>query len=236
MENPFESLCSPQKIDQVIENTLQMTVNPAKSHLHFVQSDLKFFSLDLLEFSLFERLMAMACESDDENRIIIYLHDSYQRVQKEVKINSRANDILEVLGKIQELIFRNISTFLKEPELVAGQNISQQFLDIFKDNDVEDGVVRDQFLSQSILAAIKDSDASMKANVTEIFHKCFDECLKVVRQANMMSLEKWVLTFLTAFVLDKNNPEMASIFLDYIELPDGCDGIKYSDSLLGKKN
>lgn len=233
MDNPFESLCSPQKIDQVIESTLKMTVNPQKSQLHFVQSDLGYFSLDLLEFSFFERLMA--CENDDQNKVMIYIHDSYQRVQKEVKMQSKSNDgIMEVLQKIQELIFRNISTFLKEPELVAGQDISQQFLEIYKETEVEDGVIRDQFLSHSILAALKDSDDSMKANVKEIFHKCFDSCLKIVRQANMITLEKWIMTFLMAFVGDKNNCEMASMFLDYIELPDGCDGLKYSDSLLGK--
>lgn len=233
MENPFESLCSPQKIDRVIEDTLKMTVNPEKSSLHFVQSDCKFFSLDLLEFSFFERLMAMAFETNEESKLIIYLHDSYQRVQREMKMNSKENDVLEVLKKIQELVLRNISTFLKEPELV-GQNLSQQFLEIYKDFNVDDVNVRDQFLSKSILAAIKDSDDGMRASVKEIFHKCFDDCLKIVRQASMITLEKWVVNFINAFVIDKNNPEMANIFLDYIELPDGCDGIKYSDTLLGQ--
>lgn len=118
MENPFESLCSPQRINQIIESTLQLTVNPEKSQLHFVQSDLQFFSLELLEFSLFERLMVMACESDDQNKVIVYLHESYQRTQKEIKANSKSSDVLEVLRKIEELIFRNISTFLKVREII----------------------------------------------------------------------------------------------------------------------
>lgn len=73
----------------------------------------------------------------------------------------------------------------------------------------------------------------MKSNIREVFHKCFDECLKVVRQANMITLEKWVVPYILAFVMDKNNPEMANIFLDYISIAEGSDGIKYSDTLLG---
>lgn len=232
----MESLCSPQKVDQLIENTLKMTLNPDKTNLHFVQIDIdsKFFTIDLIEFNLFERLMAMAFETGDENKVVTYLYESYHRVQLEMKRHAKSNDVLEVLSKIQDLILRNISTFLKEPELLASQSMSQQFLEIFKETDVEDPTVRELFLSSCIAAAIKDSDNSMKANIKEVFHKCFDECLKVVRQASMITLEKWVITFMMAFVVDKNNSEMAMILLDYIEVPEGSDGIKYADTLLGE--
>lgn len=234
MSNPFESLCSPQKVNQMVENTLKMTLNPEKTDLHLVQSEILYFTIDLLEVNLFERLMAMAFESGDENKVVTYLYDSYQRTQIEINQNIKSNDVLEVLKKIQELILRNMSTFLKQPELLASQNMSKQFLDIFKDTDVEDTEVRERFLSSSISAAIKDSDDSMKSNVREVFHKSLDDCLKVVRQANMITLEKWVVPFLIAFVIDKTNADMANIFLDYIEVREGSDGIKYSDTLLGK--
>lgn len=234
MNNPFETLCSPQKVNQMVENTLKMTLNPEKLNLHLVQSETLYFTIDLLEVNLFERLMAMAFESGDENRVVTYLFESYQRTQIEINQNIKSNDVLEVLKKIHELIIRNMSTFLKQPELLASQNMSKQFLDIFKDFD-EDTEVREKFLSSSVSAAIKDSDDSMKSNVQEVFHKCFDDCLKHVRQANMITLEKWVLPFIIAFVIDKNNPDMANIFLDYIKVPEGSDGIKYSDTLLGKK-
>lgn len=230
----METLCSPQKVDQMVEITLKLTLNPEKTNLHYVQSELQFFTIEILEFNLFERLMAMAFETGDENRVVTYLYESYHRVQTEIKRHAQSKDVLEVLTKIQDLILRNMSTFLKEPELLAAQNMSQQFLEIFKDTYVEDTTVRERFLSSAISAAIKDSDDSMKSNVKEVFHKCFDECLKVIRQASMITLEPWIIPFMMAFVIDKNNSEMANLLLDYIELPDGSDGIKYADTLLGE--
>lgn len=155
MSNPFENLCSPQKVDQLVENTLRMTLNPEKLSLQLVQSDTLYFTIDLLEVNLFERLMAMAFESGDENRVVTYLYESYQRTQIEMKANLKSNNVLDVLRKIQELILRNMSTFLKQPELLANQNMSIQFLDIFKETDVEDAEVRERFLSSAISAAIK---------------------------------------------------------------------------------
>lgn len=227
-------LFNHQKIDQIVEYTLKMTLNPTKTNLYYlVKSESKFFTIDLIEIGLFERIMSMAFESSEEHKIINYLYDSYQRVQKEIKRQN--NDVLEVLSNIEDLIFRNISTLLKQPEILSScQNISQQFLSIFQDNDIEDAKVREKFLSKSIEVALKESDETMRTNVMDIFYKNFDECLKIVRQSNMITLEKWIMTYLLAFVTDKNNSQMANMFLYYNEVSEESDGIKYSETLLGK--
>ncbi|KAL7019491.1 hypothetical protein ACKWTF_011135 [Chironomus riparius] len=213
-----------EKTNEVIENTLLITLNPAKKDLYLINSDeSQTFSLDMLEFSLFERVIA----SDNDDKVIIYLYQSYLRVLEA----SKSTGCNEILDKIKELIFRNISTILKQPELIPLQNLDKQFLDIFNDTEMNE---RCQFLSTSIKTAQQDCDDDMRKNVNEIFFKSFDTILKMIRQASMITLDKWILEYLMAFVSDKNNSEAANILLDYIALPENTEGIKYSETLLGQ--
>lgn len=225
--NPFETFTSPDEINTVVENVLLMTLNPEKTKL-FLMNDGQnsIWTIELIELNLFERIMSMSFEGGDNSKVILYLYNSFLRLQKEKKS--------EVGESISSLIFRNIATAFKEPELFPDQKISDQILQIFKDNEVEDASIREKFLSGAILKALEDADKSMKKNISEIFFKSFDECLKSVRQSTMITLDKWILTYLVAFVSDKNNSAMANLFLEYIQLPDGSEGIKYADSLLGE--
>lgn len=232
--NPFETFTSPVEINTVVENVLLMTLNPENTNrklflMNDGENNSNLWTLELIELNLFERIMSMSFEGGDDSKVILYLYNSFVRLQREI---SRKKS--EVSTSIESLIFRNIATALKEPELFPTQNISEQILDIFKDNEVDDTSVRDKFLSGAITKALEDADGSMVKNISEIFFKSFDECLKSVRQSTMITLDKWILNYLVAFSSDKNNPAMANLFLDYIQLPDGCDGIKYADSLLGK--
>lgn len=228
--NPFDSLTSPSETNDIIENVLLITLNPEKAGKCILMSEdneTKLWSLELVEMNLFERLMAMAFSGGDEDKVILYLYNSFLRLNNCGKKNS-------VTDHLFSLIFRNLATALKEPELFPEQNISAQMMEIYKDSELDDTSLRDEFLSTAIKKALEDADVDMKRNVQEIFFKCFDVCLKSVRQASMINLEKWVLTFLTAFSSDKSNPEMANFFIDYIKLPPDCDGLRYADSLLGK--
>lgn len=230
--NPFDTLTSPQRINEIIENVLLITLNPENpKNLYFMNDDsgTQLWTVELVEFNLFERLMTLSFESGNDNKVILYLYNSYLRLQIE-----RKRDKTDVHETLSALIFRNIATALKQPELFADQNMSEQFLDIFKDGELEDTSLRDTFLSFAVKKALEDSDNDMRRNVQETFFKCFDSCLKSVRLASMISLENWILMFLTAFTSDKNSPEVANLFLDYIALPNECDGIKYADTLLGK--
>lgn len=232
--NVFGTLANPARINEIVENVLLITLNPENPRKLILMNDdsgTNLWTLELIELNLFERLMSLSFESGDDNKVILYLYNSFIRLQSECR--KEKSDVSEVLSS---LIFRNIATALKEPELFPQQNISDQLLDIFKDSEVDDTSLRDGFLSVAIKKALEDADDDMKKNVKEIFFKCFDECLKSVRQATMITIEKWVLTFLTAFTSDKNNAAMANLFLDYIELPPNSEGIKYADSLLGKKD
>ena len=202
----MDSSLNSHKINEVVESTLLITLNPAKKELFLINNDeSKLFTLDMLEFSLFERII----QYDTDDKVIIYLYQSYIRVLEETK-SSGTNEILD---KIMELLFRNISTILKQTELVPSQNLSKQFLDIFNDTE---------------------NYNTERKNVLEVFYKSFDIILRMIRQASMITLEKWILGYLMAFVSDKNNSEAANILLDYIALPENSDGIKYSETLLGQ--
>lgn len=228
-DNPFETFTSPVEINTIVENVLLMTLNRENTNgkLYLVNDDTNnIWTMELIEMNFFERIMTMAFEGGDDSKVIHYLYNSYVRLQEE--ITKSKSDVFAV---IDSLIFRNIATALKEPDLFLEQNISSQILDIFKDNEVENSSTRETFLSNAIAKALEEADESMKKNVSEIFFKCFDECLKAVRQMSMITLDKWILNFLMAFV---RNAAAANLFLDYIKLPNGCEGIKYADSLLGE--
>lgn len=231
--NPFEALSSPEEINSTVENVLLMTLNsenPNKS-MYFVNDDStnKLWTLESIELNLFERLMTMAFTSGEDNAVFMYLYNSYQRLRSIQK--HKSSDILE---NLKSLIFRNVATALKEPELFAEQNFSLQFLDMYKDIECVDEQARDEFLSLSIKRALENADEPMTVNVKRVFYMALSDCMKMVRQASMINIEKWIFTFLLGFVSDKTNSAMANIFLDFITLPSGAEGIKYAETLLGQ--
>lgn len=225
-DNPFNTLLSPEQTNEIVENVLLITLDDENPKNLFVMSgsDCKLWTMETMEINLFERLMCFS--GQDDEKVILYLYESFLRLQQE-----RAKSSNEVTEFLKEILIRNVAVSMKQPELFAEQNVSEQIIKMFKDYEEN---LQDSFLSQSIKKAFEDTDDSMKRNIRETIWKCFDECLISVRQATMISLEKWILRFLQAFVSDKNNPEMAGVFLDFITLPPICEGIKYADSLLGK--
>lgn len=232
-EKLFESLASPENTNEFIENVLLITLNPENPRKLYLMNDdtgTRLWTLESIEMNLFERVMSLSFEGGEDNKVISYLYNSFLRLKNEV----RNNNTTQVSDTLTSLIFRNMAISLKEPDLFPEQSISEQLLDIFKESDLDNSSHRDEFLSFAVKKALEDADDSMKSNVKETFFKCFDACLKSVRQASMITLDKWILTFLAAFTKDKANPELANLFLDYITLPSEADGVKYADTLLGK--
>jgi ubiquitin conjugation factor E4 A len=230
MDNPFAGLLSPHEINRLIENIFLITLNPEKTNLHLISSETnEFFTLSSLEFSLFEKIM-------DHDEVIIYLFESFQRVHKEIANNQSSSDVKEFLDRLLNLIFQNLSTILKQPEIVAQQNLSLQIIDIFKNVEYDDyDDKRGEFLSTAISRAMDDNDDDTVKNVTEIFYRCFDKISKIIAQSSLMSYESWILPFLMAFVSDKNNRKAANLFIDYNTPAQASEGIKYSsNTLLGQ--
>lgn len=70
------------------------------------------------------------------------------------------------------------------------------------------------------------------------FDEVFATCLRTVKSATLVSLEKWIVPAVRAFVSDKTNPALAKLLLNYTtpkpRVPGGTiDGIQFSETLLG---
>lgn len=161
--------------------------------------------------------------------MIKYLFESFTRNEFHTTIYPEACDVMK------SLILRNMSTALQQPVLFYGQNLSQQIIDIFRVTEEENLSLCSDFLSLSILQALKDdtdANESLKS-VTSILNNSFAECLRTIKKATMVNLEKWVIPFLLTFVDKANGQIMAPILLQYTT-PMGVEGVKYAESILGQ--
>lgn len=223
----------PQKINQIVEKVLQITLNPNhtnKEQLALITSDEKIFTMDLLDYCFFEHLISM---SGDDHKVILYLYNSFSRLNIEMR-NDTSSEHKDIYEKLKTLVVRNACTAFVQPALFADQNISNQLLDIYKNSEEEDPSLRDKFLSQIIKKSLEDQDSDASENLRAVIFRCFDDCLRAIRQFTMISLENWVITFLMTFVSDKTNAAMANLLLDYTTPPENANGIKYADSLFGQ--
>lgn len=79
-------------------------------------------------------------------------------------------------------------------------------------------------------------------SIFDIFPFSFDDvfanCLRSAKNASLITLEKWILYAIKAFVSDKTNAKLAQLFLNYTtpkpRVAGGAvDGIQFADTLLG---
>lgn len=67
----------------------------------------------------------------------------------------------------------------------------------------------------------------------------FANCLDSAKNATLITLEKWIIQLLKAFVSDKNNAHLAQLLLDYMTpkpraVGGTIEGIQFAETLLGK--
>lgn len=109
--NPFETLTSTPRINEIVENVLLITLNEENPRKLFVMNDgsgVQQWTTESIEMSLFERVMALSFEGGKDNKVILYLYNSYIRLNNEIRVN-KSSDVSEILSS---LIFRNIATAL----------------------------------------------------------------------------------------------------------------------------
>lgn len=249
-----------QQVNALVENVFFITINrtPQKNKQRVFMEDLSsaypsttLMSSDLLEQALFERilmpnprdyLIPNNTQNDDteavaEGKVIKYLYNSYERLMRWTRHDNNDATVRNECEKFKQLILRNASTAMKQPELFEGQSLSDQWLDIFQ-NYFDEYEYKCQFLSQVIAEVYTDADAlSYEQSLRQTFGQIFDKCLKSVSNASLITVEKWVIFTLKAFVSDKTNPKLAELLLDYTTpkpRPNGSiDGIQYAETLLG---
>ncbi|XP_053685325.1 ubiquitin conjugation factor E4 A [Sabethes cyaneus] len=204
-------------------------------------------TVDLLEQALFERIILFnpseylipsnvtdgETETVAQTKVMLYLFGCFHRSEQSADPNDCV--VSETRQKMKALILRNACTSLKQPELFEGQNLSNQLLDIFKLSD-DDQPAKAQFVSETVKEIFADSESEQEGFLVlrSIFSPMFTEVMRSLRTASLISMERWIVPFLEVFISDKSNPRLAHVLLNFTTPPEGADGIKYSESLLGQ--
>ncbi|XP_055586147.1 ubiquitin conjugation factor E4 A [Uranotaenia lowii] len=253
--NPLDS-----KINALIEKVFLMTLskNPPKSNrprqqLIYMEEvaeafEGNLFSLELLEQALFERIILFnpkdylipnnvsTAETEEvaETKVVLYLYGCFLRNEQAADPNDSITT--DTCRQMRSLILRNACTSLKQPELFEGQTLPQQLLDIFKQQPDENQSIKARFISETVKEIVADSESEQEgfAVLRGIFDPMFVEVLRALRSASLIGVERWIFPFLEVFTSDKSNPRLAHLLLDFTSPPEGAEGIKYSESLLGQ--
>lgn len=243
-----------QSINDLIEHIFSITLNksPQQNKQLIYMEDLaianettKLMNMELLEQALFERLLLPKPEDflipnnvqNDEtsniasDKVITYLYRSFERLHnwKSARLQTECN-------QIEQLILRNASTAIKQPDLFEGQSLPEQWLELLQ-NYQDAYECKCKFLSLVCADVLNDNDPIYKKSLEHIFNTVFDKCLRLIRVASLISIEKWIVPVLRAFVSDKTNPGLALLLLEYSTPKpriDKIDGIKFSETLLGQ--
>ncbi|XP_031636588.1 ubiquitin conjugation factor E4 A [Contarinia nasturtii] len=248
-----------QKINGLIEHIFSITINrtpPKNKQLVFmedlaaVNAETTVMNMEILEQALFERLLlgnprdylipnnTQNDETNDiaEDKVILYLYRSYERLSKwcHNQNNSSLNAECET---IKQLILRNASTAQKQPELYDNQSLSEQWLSLFR-NYQDEFECKCEFLSKIVADVAGDNEPTYMESLRNTFDDVFSNCLRLAKSATLITLEKWVLYTLKAFVSDKTNAILAQLLLNYTtpkaRVAGGkIEGIQFSETLLG---
>lgn len=247
------------KISAAIENTFLLTVNKIpqknKSFVYMedvASNDSNYFTLELLEQALFERLL-LPNPSDYlipndismiqnrlviEEKVITYLFGVFELNEINRKTANGNQTLVNTYNRMEELILRNVSTTFKQPEIYGGQNISTQLCDIlqFTNDNVDDLSVHEKFFTLAVQEVFKDEDNQQEiiTSLKTIFNPIFVRIHSDIKLCTLITLQKYILPALLIFVSDKHNHHLANLLLDYSTPNIKAEGVKYSDTLFGQ--
>lgn len=240
-----------RKVNALIELIFLITIDEENSKepkvvleeiaASFDSSQEKLISLELLENALFERLLlptpqdylrprSAVSEEAVETKVITYLFRSYAVCERCKQ--TKDTFVLETCKAIENLIFRNASTSMKQPELYDGQSLHSQWLDIIKEGDNDTEMVR-KFLVNTTKEMYSDDKLTSMGSLKAIFYPMFNEIQRKIRTASFTDLDRWVLPLLRLFVSEKTCPELGELVIDYSTPNPGVQGRDYTETLLG---
>lgn len=178
-ESPINAM--DQKINSLIEHIFSITINrtPQKNkqlifmeELAAINPNKTLMNMELLEQALFERLLLTnprdylipnnaeynETENIAEEKVILYLYGAYERLSKWSRNENEASLNAEY-DTINQLIIRNASTALKQPELYENQSLSEQWLTVLR-NYTDEYECKCEFLSKVVADVASDNDPS----------------------------------------------------------------------------
>lgn len=248
-----------QKVNALIEQVFYITINrtpPKNKQLVFMDelaasnTDIHLMTVEILEQALFERLLLPQpteylipnnIQNDEtpivaETKVLLYLYGAYERLCQWNRYQNNCS-LAKEYDIIEQLIFRNASTANKQPDLFDCQNLSEQWLELLKYSN-EDCEYRYNFLTRVVRDVYADNDPAYVTSISEIFNKVFQHVHTAIKKSSLITIEKWILPLLMAFVSDKTNANLAKLLLEYTTprplANDTLDGIRFAESLLGQ--
>jgi ubiquitin conjugation factor E4 A len=169
-----------------------------------------------------------------QRNAVIYLFQCYKRSFN--RSQNRNDSVLsDCNSKVQELIMNNLSTAIKTPDLFEGQDLALQMMDMVVRTFDDHEDVLASFIPELVKAMMADPDeASVNFALLETFFKpTFAQCLKSLKNASLLSVDKWILPFLNIFVADKSTAALLLKFSTPKPTAAGYEGAQFSESLLG---
>lgn len=236
MSDPNNINTYDQTVNSLIENVFLFTVRrtPPKGKQFIFLEDIsssvpnELISLDFLEHALFERLLLpnpsdflipnneRTADNVAEKLILTYLFKSFCRNER--LRNASSSIVTDTCTKISELIFRNITTAVKQPELFEGQSLSGQWLDVFRSTDTDgddDFELKVAFVKAAAKTIYFDDEVNGMDALKSVFYPMFHDVMKRIHGSSLTSLAKWIVPFLRCFAQDKTNVKLAELILDY---------------------
>jgi ubiquitin conjugation factor E4 A len=190
--------------------------------------------INLDEFLAYTENQVISSREAVERNVVKYLFQSYKR--NFVRSSNRNDSVLaDCSTKVQDLILTNLSTAIKTPDLFIGQDLSQQLLDIVVRSLEDDEEVLTSFIPELVKAMMSDLDEAVVnfALLESFFRPTFAQCVKSLKNASLLSVEKWILPYLNIFVVDKSTAALLLKFSTPKPTAAGYEGAQFSESLLG---
>lgn len=199
-------------------------------------------SASVLEQALFERLLlenpieSLINRTNDENvvdrhvvqtEVVSYLFEAYKKVNNFIDLNENS-DIKEELSRMKNLIIRNVSTSLLQPQLYENQDLASQLLEIFY--DVENSVNNNlpSFLDGIVTEMSKEESYQTLCNV---FKPILDLVHKKIANSNIVTFESCsIFSFLQTMA---SNKILGEILIDHSTPQGQIRGNCFADTLFG---
>ncbi|XP_066587978.1 ubiquitin conjugation factor E4 A [Prorops nasuta] len=199
-------------------------------------SNLVFIDTDSVEHAIFERLMLPDPESKltlnkstapkvshaTEKKIVPYLFKSYSHLQKyREKVN-----LSNTISNLCQIILRNISTALQEPELFQGQEVYNQLYHIIVNEEVS---VVNSFIN-GIITEIKATNEDSNDDVISVsFNPILDIIYKEAEGSTLLFLNQ---NWFSCLLLFSTIEPLAKLII-YHSTPKVVQGKAYGETLLG---
>lgn len=238
IEEKFESAePANDEIDKLMARVFGLTLRRDKNNPP--EKSLVFIDTDSIEHAVFERLMlpdpkpesaydnASTVSVDDhvvQTQVVIYLYECYCRLKR----YRSHSDLESTIKNACQVILRNTSTALQEPDLFQYQEVHNQFITLFVDE-----FISKQELSSFVGGIVKELKAANGENVEDAIAKSFAPALdilyKKVAQSNLFNFHQECFTLLYTF----STIEPLAKLLIHHSTPKNDQGIAYAETLIG---